>query len=50
MYKRCTSKCVSPANRANGVKIDTNDKGVDMTDLVKERRAYVIDEEGKCGG
>ena len=21
-----------------------------MTDLVKERRAYVIDEEGKCGG
>ena len=37
-------------NRANGVKIDTNDKGVDMTDLVKERRAYVIDEEGKCGG
>ena len=37
-------------NRANGVKIDTNDRGVDMTDLVKERRAYVIDEEGKCGG
>ena len=21
-----------------------------MTDLVKECRAYVIDEEGKCGG
>jgi len=21
-----------------------------MTDLVEERRAYVIDEEGKCGG
>jgi len=32
------------------VKIDTDDKGVDMTDLVKERRAYVIDKEGECGG
>jgi len=31
------------------IKIDTVDKGVDMTDLVKERRAYVIDEEGKRG-
>ena len=25
-------------------------KEVDMTDLVGERRAYVIDEEGQCGG
>ena len=23
-------------------------KGMDMTDLTKERRAYVIDKEGKC--
>jgi hypothetical protein len=42
MYFTCNGKI--------RVKIDTDDKGVDMADLVKERRAYVIDEKGKCGG
>jgi hypothetical protein len=37
-------------NRKIRVKIDTDDKEVDMADLVKERRAYVIEEESKCGG
>ena len=37
-------------NRKIRIKIDIDDKGADMTDFVKEGRAYVIDEEGKCGG